>query len=385
MEHFTEYIVEELVRESYDKFVRDETERIRKEEDEKSWAEARKFRTYSLKVKFFYRWRAVARENRQKNLRRSGRDQMRAYLEAKQTEKREQQKEERRKRRLAEEAIKLDSVEGFKDHLKRRKLSMQETEEAILASGVLSGVRNERQAAARIVRSGTTTPERRRSTLPGLMHKLKSSVSQSVARIKPGGAKTQALREELLGNSTLRNSFRSTSRGSRFSTPSVSESGRSRSRTMLSSRWQLKAMGLETMPDGSVLPDYLAHPILQGKRLDGLGTHGVQAGDEAEMPPPMTPEERPATADGPGIARGHKSTASLPAINGGEITGNRKRSFGEMTDDKDLSPATNKKLYTESQQIIMDMRKFRLEMEEGTGWFKEQSEMLQSEISSQGI
>ena len=387
MDHFTDFIVENLVRESYDKFVADEAERIRKEDDEKSWAEARKFRTYSLQVKFFYRWRAIARENRQKNLRRSGRDQMRAYLEKKQAQKREEQKkEERQKRRLADEANKPDRVEGLRDHLKRRKLSMQETEEALIASGVLTGVRNEREAAARIVRSGTTTPEPRRSTLPGFVHKIRSSVSQSVARIKPGGSKTQALREELLGGGGLRNSFRSTSRGSRFSSPSVSEGGRSRSRTMASSRWQLKAMGLETMPDGSVLPDYLAYPILQGKRLDGLGRHGVETGEDADMPPPAAPEqERPATADGLGFARGHKSTTSLPTINGGETAANRKRSFGEMTESMQLSPGANKRLYTESQQVLMEMRKFKEEMKEGAGWFKDHSDMLQSEISSQGI
>jgi len=61
MEEFQEALVTHLVRTVFDKHQRDEEDRKRKEEENRSWAQARKFRIYSLRVRFFYRWRDIAR------------------------------------------------------------------------------------------------------------------------------------------------------------------------------------------------------------------------------------------------------------------------------------------------------------------------------------
>lgn len=422
MDEFERYAVEEAVRKAFDQFVREEKERIRKEEDEKSWAEARKFRTYSLGVKYFYRWRETARQNRASALRRSDREQMRAYRESKRVEKLKQKKEaERAQRRLALEAAELDNVEDLKTLLLRKRSlsSREEAEEALLASGVLSGVRNERDAAARIVGRRSSLPGPlspvRKSSMPDFMHKIKTGIADSVDRsigkvvrprtsstasvssISGGGAKTRALREAFSGSALRKTIARSRSR---YSLP-PSEDGSTSSLSRVSSRWRLKAMGLVTMPDGSALPEYLADQIkYEGKRFPELGNFG--------MPPPETPrvtyagadaEVRPATMDGTTVPRpkedfrslgSHKPHASVSGVNGVEGLGHalkRKRTAGEARDEGDNEEEEgeqekNKRILLDTQKTIREMRRLREEMEEGTGWFKEQNERLQSEMSS---
>ncbi|KIH90872.1 leucine permease transcriptional regulator [Sporothrix brasiliensis 5110] len=85
---FKEAFVEHLVRQTYEQFQRDEEERIKREEDEKSWAEALRFKTYNLRVKFFYRWRQIARERALDRRARQARDELKAYRAAKRAEQR---------------------------------------------------------------------------------------------------------------------------------------------------------------------------------------------------------------------------------------------------------------------------------------------------------
>ncbi|PKS07987.1 hypothetical protein jhhlp_006599 [Lomentospora prolificans] len=413
MEQFQMFVVEEAVRKAYEQYIQEEEERIRKEEDEKSWAEARKFRTYSLGVKYFYRWRETARQNRASALRRSARDQLRTYQEAKKAEAAKQKKEaEREKRRLAMETAGVDNVEDLRVMIRKRSLTTRETEEALLASGVLSGVQNEREAAARIVgrRGSLPTPSPgRKSSMPNFMHRIKAgftdSLSKSVSKMRPGssgssvasssfgGAKTRALREEFSGSTLKKTIARSRSR---YSLP-PSDDGSQSSVSRVSSRWRLKAMGIVTMPDGSVLPEYLADQIrFEGKRYPELGSFG--------MPPPDRPtahhvidtdeEVRPATMDG-AVSRAsnfrslvsHKPHASVSAISNvdGVNPIKRKRTSADANvsdSEEGTEQDKSKRILLETEKTIREMRKLREEMEEGTGWFKEQNERLQSEMSS---
>ncbi|KAL1895193.1 actin cytoskeleton and mitosis protein [Sporothrix stenoceras] len=88
VEEFKEAFVEHLVRQTFEKHQRDEEERIKREEDEKSWEDALRFKTYNLRVKFFYRWRNIARERALDRRARQARDELKAYRAAKRAEKR---------------------------------------------------------------------------------------------------------------------------------------------------------------------------------------------------------------------------------------------------------------------------------------------------------
>lgn len=82
MNEFEAFMVESIVRDLFDKFQRDEEERLRREKEERDNAEAKRFRVYNLSLKYFYRWKKNAREKRLRQLRRSGREQFRAFREA---------------------------------------------------------------------------------------------------------------------------------------------------------------------------------------------------------------------------------------------------------------------------------------------------------------
>ncbi|SPN97646.1 related to leucine permease transcriptional regulator SAC3 [Cephalotrichum gorgonifer] len=379
LEQFQTYVVEEAVRKVYEQFVRDEKERKRQEEDDRSWAEARKFRTYNLGVKYFYRWREIARQNRASALRRSGRDQLRAYQEAKHIERlRLQKKAARLQRQLAEEGVAVDNVEDLKGLIAKRSQNKRETEDALLASGVLSGVRDERSAVERII--GRMSPPARKKTLPAFMHKIKAGLNDSVNKMKQsggGGAKTRALREEF-SDSGLRRSLALSS--SRSSLPPSSGSGLV---SKVSGRWKLKAMGLITMPDGSVLPQHLARSIMgDGKRYPELGDFGLGASRRASDVGP-----RPATMDGtftPSSTRrtSHRPHASVTSF-GGDLTNKRKRVPDDVETEEDGEDAQDsKRILLDTEKTIREMRRLREEMEEGTGWFREQNVRLQTGLSS---
>ena len=387
LEQFKTYVIEEAVRKVYEQYEKDQRERKRKEEDERSWAEARKFRKYNLRVKYFYRWREVSRQNRASALRRSGRDQVRAYQEAKRVERlREQKKAARLQKQLAEEGATVDNVEDLVGLIRKRSRNKLETEDALLASGVLSGVRDEQGAAARIVGRDASSPSRmsspggmsppppRKANLPGFMHKIKTGLGDSVNKMKTagGGAKTRALREEFSSSGLRRSLARSASRSSL--PPSSEGSPVSR----VSGRWRLKAMGLRTMPDGSVLPDSLARSIMRdGKRYPELGDLGIdrsrRASDIGARPTTMDEILSPDTAR----RTSHRPHASVSSFIGDATHKRKRQSEGTEASEEGGEARDGKRILLDTERTIREMRRLREEMEEDTGWFREQTERLQ--------
>ena len=81
--------------------------------------------------------------------------------------------------------------------LRDGKASRHKAEDALMASGVLAGVGNERAAVSRIVRR-QWSPSETGSTTDGQASRARSGSSTRV------GAKTQALREAMLGSGSSR-------------------------------------------------------------------------------------------------------------------------------------------------------------------------------------
>ncbi|KAK4127954.1 hypothetical protein N657DRAFT_669674 [Parathielavia appendiculata] len=162
MEDFTESILAEILWGVWQNFEREEAERKRREEDEESWRLARAHQQHRLQVKYFYRWRYMARSLATKRILREGKEKMRLYREQQMAFQKQQQEEKERaerearrvaKRQLMEDAHYLSllastthrrgSVAHSADH--------SDPEEQLLASGIFSGLRNDPRAVARRV------------------------------------------------------------------------------------------------------------------------------------------------------------------------------------------------------------------------------------------
>jgi hypothetical protein len=168
MEEFQEALVTHLVRTVFDKHQRDEEERKRKEEENRSWAQARKFRIYSLRVRFFYRWRDIARKLALKRVGRHNRAAIKHYretklAEAKAAKAKAEKDEQSRTKRLTGPSSWLDELEKDRALKRARRESMSldtsrrasitsSNADALLATGIFSGMENQRELAANCVR-----------------------------------------------------------------------------------------------------------------------------------------------------------------------------------------------------------------------------------------
>lgn len=167
MEQLQDVLVEKVVRETYENFMQDERDRKRREEDDKSWAAARKFRKYSLRVKFFYRWRENARRRALKRVGHQNRTKLKAYREAKAAEaraasKKKEKEEQARLKRLTAPSSWLDELQKDRAVKRARRSSMSldtsrrsspaSDADALLTTGLFEGIRNQQDVAADGVR-----------------------------------------------------------------------------------------------------------------------------------------------------------------------------------------------------------------------------------------
>lgn len=296
LDDLEEWVVETLLRDTWTNFMKMEEERERKEEDEKSWAEARKFRTHSLSVTYFYRWLDTFRKRRAISRIRLERDKFRNWNAPENVAKR-QANESNAKRMKHDEVVDLlqQKARGRarqEDKLRQSIGSRDSVEDALLASGIFNGVRNPRPVA-RLVAMGDET-ETNSSPMPSEMLYRQESKRrerhglpplpriQQPPRVYKEGSKAARLQAQFAGkdtlsvstgsfrNSTLNSSFRS-SLG--FNSSRVSKIKKSR---VSDPYWRMKANGLVQMPNGDYLHESLAIPMLRdGKRFPGVGDYGI--------------------------------------------------------------------------------------------------------------
>lgn len=376
LEQFEIFTVENLVTEVFQAFEIQQEERRLQEEEEYNNQVADEFRVRNLSVKYFYLWKHNARERRLRELRRSGREQFRAYHEAQRTAKlMAQEKAARELAREREQLAKLDRIKEMRDVLKSKNVSKRKAEKALLASGVLAGVGNEQEAIAAIVgKMPGSSPAYEGSSRP-------PSPSPSEKQRKEG-AKTKALRE-MFHPPSLSSSFRRSlpAMASRGSTSPSHTSPVSRA----SERWRLKAMGIVQMPDGTAVPESLANDVLnRAKKYSQLG-YGSYGGSQRRASTSST--ARKDLLHGSSIMQ--PSSTSVEASDNPSLNNKRKRP--EEDEDGTSTPkngasetGTHKRLMSETENTINELRALRAELEEGTAWFKSQNEKLRDEMASRG-
>ncbi|KAF9770180.1 hypothetical protein IL306_012297 [Fusarium sp. DS 682] len=368
MDEFRAFMLDNILQEVYRKYVKDEeTKRLKVEEDQ-ALAEAQRFRIYSLSVKYFYRWKENARDRRLSQLRRSGREQMRAYYEAqREAQARAQKEAARRAAREQAEIAGLDRPEELKDLLKHKKPSKRRQaaeEDALLASGVLSGISNEQEAITRIVRRA---PSVNSST----------SSKQSTSSLARSGSKTRALRQQFGDESAT---FRRSLPPMASRNPQSPEPSNRISR--VSERWRLKAMGIVQMPDGTAVPERLANEM-QYRREQTAGS--------IMGPPSSTFNRRASIYDFAHSEERHRLSDSHGTIDTTESDSSTKNKRKRATDDDgesaqedQVKTTSHKRVMSDAQTLINELRAMREEMEEGATWFKDQNDRMQSELISRG-
>ncbi|KAI1496769.1 hypothetical protein F5X99DRAFT_50818 [Biscogniauxia marginata] len=350
-----QFMMGHILQDTWDNFQVLEEERQRKEEDERSWAEARKFREYSLKVTYFYRWLDTTRKRRIVKRIRMEREKARQWRLPDNVAKRERAAKLEKERAIQEAKDlmqkrtqgNIEETARLRESTRSRREEREDSvEEALLASGVLRGVRDERAAARHAARDDKD------ESVSGMFPAEKMLLrSENQRRRKRGllplkrfpepktykeGSKTAMLKA--LSNGTGRDSLsRSTGslRNSTFSSSYRSSLGFNSSRVSKSQSkvtdpyWRLKANGLVQMPNGEYLHESLALPMLQeGKRFPGLGDYGlppVDSGSRSQSPPGSLDMSFQSAID---VLQQSRS----PSI----IDGAQKRKRGE-DEDEDLS------------------------------------------------
>ncbi|PHH52367.1 SAC3 family protein 1 [Ceratocystis fimbriata CBS 114723] len=438
LQQFYLYMTEEIVRQTFEEFVAEEERRREEAEAAEDLAKAIKLRTYNISIRYLNRWRVIARERRLEALRRSGRDQLRAYHEAQRKERRKAEAALKRKTEM--EAVESDKVRMFHQVAEKSKQNLMRINCSL---GMSDYDYNQdsipREDDVGSVWSVPDAPSAREEPRPKkTKHKAKGPTSmsthpapaaqrsESVASTFSAGGKTQSIMEQyaLSRSASLRRSMPGSSFSSsqfarsQFSTPPAESPDKRISK--VSDRWRLKAMGLTTMPDGSILPDHLAQQVLyQKKRYSELGPCGLgpasrqrrvsaAAADldfdmrisRAKALLPTTPRSRSgpgisATAS-PGTATRVSSTRAIDALMADAH--HRKRSADEALGltEVDIDSSDNsmfdqqrklehkepmsatKRILLEAQKMREELRNMREEIKEGADWLHDEASRLQS-------
>ncbi|KAF2998417.1 hypothetical protein E8E14_005621 [Neopestalotiopsis sp. 37M] len=361
LDDLEEYVVEELLRDVWSNFVVMEEEKRKKEEDEKSWEEARKFRTYSLSVKYFYRWVEIFRKRRVVSRIKMEKEKFKRWNAPENVAKREAADMDAKKRKretvvgmIQERARGQASRESS---LRRSTGSQASVEDALLASGIFNGMRDPKATARQVamdddsdmgkmlspseMRYKQETRRREKHGLPPL-----SRLQQP--RIYKEGSKSAKLRAQLSGKDAMSISSTGSFRNSTLSSSYRSSQGVNSSRVSKTKKsrisdpyWRLKANGMVQMPNGEYLHESLALPMLrEGKRFRGLGDYGLPPSASASPSGSAAAddeffEERPSLMLG---ALGRSRVSPSPSV-ASNISSKRKRASYHAGDveDEDLA------------------------------------------------
>lgn len=168
MEQLEETLVDDILRDTFEKFQQEERERQEREHDEKSLAEAQAFRTYNLSLKYFYLWQHIAKRKFARKAAKKNRVLLKEWRETKAAEARaariERDKEDKaRQKRLSGPPSWLDELDKDRSAKRARRESMSldtsrrtspggSDADALLATGIFGGLPNQQDVAANCVR-----------------------------------------------------------------------------------------------------------------------------------------------------------------------------------------------------------------------------------------
>ncbi|KAG6053565.1 hypothetical protein E4U17_004586 [Claviceps sp. LM77 group G4] len=418
LDQFQTFVVDDILRKTFATFQEDTAEKRRKEEEDRINAEVDEFRRYNLSLKYFYRWKQNAREKRLHALRRGGRDRLRAFYIAHHAAERKARHEAVTAKQVAETRADDASAhrqEEFIGMIKRNKKMIRaeaRQKQALLSrrAGMPSNVATKRRGDE----GSTVRQEFDRSRSNSNASSYRSGDSFLDPLKGKFGAKTRALREAFLGKPEgFRRSLPSMS-----SMESDSASVNAPTTSNASSRWKLKAMGIEQLPDGTAVPVSMAHDMRSrpkyyssiglGASLDGSSLRRASIGGGSRLldSPMRNMADSPlrAMADSPirTMMDSPIRKMGIPTVDDGLANRKRKRWSEGFQEDADadieggggeeggvdqnlsnnvLTPERSKpkRIMSEAEKLTNELRAMRQELENETEWFRSQNERFRSE------
>lgn len=450
MEEFQEALVTHLVRTVFDKHQQEEEERKRREEENRSWAQARKFRIYSLRVRFFYRWRDIARKRALKRVGRHNRAAIKHYretklAEAKAAKAKAEKDEQSRTKRLTGPSSWLDELEKDRALKRARRESMSldtsrrasitsSNADALLATGIFSGMENQRELAANCVRDDdslydalvgvTIHPNPSQQSMgPPARPKdpLRSVRGAAVAKPAPKpklSKKAQYLQDLMSGkhreddlisfrSSDSSRMARSVPSGGKVTNFSRYQSSSPRSSAeperprngpgsgIKSSYWLLRSRGLFATPTGHVLSDKAPRPVTSNTQEGGSQYSGdSEAGDLDDR----VLEQDGAYRASLGLTGSRRSTFSVPQSAAGSPP---RHSFlkpkppmarqslpagmssasllNSQHADIDVVSQTGSAVSTlqqDAEESLRELKRVAAELDSETEWYREQNKQM---------
>jgi nuclear mRNA export protein SAC3 len=450
MEDFQEALITHLVRNVFDTYQREEEERKRKEEENRSWARARKFRIYSLRVRFFYRWRDIARKLALKRVGRQNRAALKQYretklAEAKAAKAKAEKEEQSRIKRLTGPSSWLDELEKDRALKRARRESMSldtsrrpsmssSNADALLATGIFSGMENQRELAANCVRDDdslydalvgvTIHPNPSQQSMgPPARPKdpLRSVRAAAVAKPAPKpklSKKAQYLQDLMSGkhreddlisfrSSDSSRMARSVPSGGKVTNFSRYQSSSPRSSAeperskhgpgsgIKSPYWLLRSRGLFATPTGHVLSDKAPRPVMSNSREGGSEYSGdSDAGDIDDR----VLEQDGAYRASLGLTGSRRSTFSVPQSAAGSPPRHSflkpKPAMARQSLPAGMSPASLlasqhvdidavsqtgsavSTLQQDAEESLRELKRVAAELDSETEWYREQNKQM---------
>lgn len=336
MEQLEEKLVEDILRETFENYQREERERQEREYDEKALAEAQAFRAYNLRLKYFYKWQHIAQRKFARKAAKKNRVLLKEWREAKAAEARaariQRDKEDKaRQKRLSGPPSWLDELDKDRSAKRARRESMSldtsrrtspagSDADALLATGIFGGLPNQQDVAANCVRDDDSlydalvgvqiSPNTKRQVMgppaKPVRDPLRSVRDAGISKAAPKqqwSKKAQALKDLISGkkqdddllsfrsstSSRLGQSVRSVP-GAKVTNFSKYQSSSPRSSAepdqprkgpssgVKSSYWLLRSRGLFATPAGHILSDRAPRP-----RSGSIHDHTSQYSGDSEI------------------------------------------------------------------------------------------------------
>jgi len=336
IDQFTAFQVEEILRQTMQSFMEQETARAAQEADDMARVDADRFRYRSLATKYGYRWRELAQ---------------RLWMKRKGREARQARREVAESMRASKAAKSANVVEDFKASTNRRRESL---ESLLQATGVLNGVHDPQHEIRSIIRAENPEPSHKRQR----SERSSTSITSTANRHKRGKS-DNPLRRSLLSDPSYLNGD---SRIHLMANYGAQEEGRRQVSGVQTDYFRLKARGIVTLPDGTPLANSVAKNIIHQKR----SFDGVQKSST-----PQSSKHQPVARSVPAKF----ATQTQKLINGDDREDLKELKIKAKAFVSEKKTRHKRAFMDDDEELFERAKRVREQMDEGAKWYRKEIEM----------
>ena len=340
LDQFTEYKVELILRDAVGIYLKEDAERIAKEEADQAREQADRFRYRSLATKYGQKWREAAH---------------RIWMRRKGREARKARREFAESLRASKAAKSANLVEDFRASANSSRRGSLES--LLDASGVLTGVHDSNSEIQAIVQKEEAQPPPKRRRRSDRSNESPVSSTNGHKRTKS----ETPLRRSILSDPSY---LRGGSRIHLMQNYDMRDETRRQVSGVQTDYFRLKARGISTLPDGTPLASSVANEILHHKRsLDGTNK---PAAPMSLMPPPAprsVPTERATRLSG--LRNSAERNDAIQAMK------DRARA---VVAGEEKSWQRKRSLDPEDEELFARAKRVREQMDEGMEFYKNERE-----------